>query len=77
MVVATTTISKMQLVYTSKVDVTELSPLKTWEEGGEGGKGWFSWTKVYYYSLLPGSFLLETNATRGCCSGSICRWSCI
>lgn len=56
MVVATSTIRKMQLVYTCKVDVAELSPLKTWEEGGEGGKGWFSWTKVCYYSLLPREF---------------------
>lgn len=50
--------------------MTELSPLKTWDKGGEGGKGWFSWTKVYFIVCYPGSFLLETRATRVCYSGS-------
>lgn len=50
--------------------MTELSPLVTWEEGGEGEKGWFSWTKVCYYSLLHvclGSFLFpKDRMLQGC-----------
>lgn len=36
--------------------MTELSPFKTREEGGEGGKGWFSWIEACCYSLLPREF---------------------